>query len=405
MNVGDLNKVWEVKPLKRKPKEDEARKILERIAQQVQPIMQKRKWRVKLLSEFCPSNQRLLGLNVGGGVHVKLRLRRPNNDLDFYPYNEVLDTMLHELCHNKYGPHNATFYNLWDELRKECEELISKGITGTGEGFDLPGKRLGGLSRQPPLSSLRKTALAAAENRSRIQLLLPSGPKRLGGDTFIMTALTPIQAAAMAAERRVQDDIWCGSHSLENVVEEECSSKTRKSSVKERDVHSSKNRPLKRSRDLNHQTSGSDAALGIKNLSNGLSISCSGKNQDRSAHRSVYAAAQTSECETDVTYTGTKVNKSATAPTCCPTTSQGKEATRFSLWECGLCTFLNPPLALVCKICLAEKPRDVIMKYKTWACKLCTLENSVDFEKCSACEQWRYSYGPPVSSPSPHLGT
>lgn len=51
MNLGDLHKVWEVKALK-KAGEEEARKILERIAKQVQPIMHKHKWRVKVLSEF-----------------------------------------------------------------------------------------------------------------------------------------------------------------------------------------------------------------------------------------------------------------------------------------------------------------------------------------------------------------
>jgi len=99
---------------------------------------------------------------------------------------------------------------------QECEELMAKGITGSGEGFDLPGKRLGGNSRQPPLSSLRKTALAAAEKRSQVGTLLPSGPNRIGGDSVIMKALSPVQAAAMAAERRLQDDLWCGSQSCDN---------------------------------------------------------------------------------------------------------------------------------------------------------------------------------------------
>ncbi|KAL3615820.1 hypothetical protein CASFOL_040114 [Castilleja foliolosa] len=118
MNSGDLHKVWGIKTLKRKPRGEEARKVLERIAKQVQPIMRKHKWRVKVLSEMCPKNRSLLGLNVGAGVHVKLRLRRGNIDDDFLPFHEVLDTMLHELCHNAHGPHNASFYNLWDELRK-----------------------------------------------------------------------------------------------------------------------------------------------------------------------------------------------------------------------------------------------------------------------------------------------
>lgn len=95
---------------------------------------------------------------------------------------------------------------------------MAKGITGTGQGFDLPGKRLGGFSRQPPLPLLRQKALAAAENRSRLGEMLPSGPKRLGGDNSIKAALSPIQAAAMAAERRLLDDVWCGSESPEGKV-------------------------------------------------------------------------------------------------------------------------------------------------------------------------------------------
>ncbi|KAL6202847.1 hypothetical protein ACLB2K_026551 [Fragaria x ananassa] len=224
--VGDLNKVWEIRALKRKDRQDEATKMLDRIAKQVQPIMRNHKWRVKLLSEMCPTNPRLLGLNVNRGVHVKLRLRRPNRDLDFYPFDQVLDTMLHELCHNVHGPHDAKFYKLWDELRKECEELMAKGVTGTAEGFDLPGRRLGSVTHQPPLSSLRKTALAAAEKSAVLGSLMPSGPKRLGGDRSMMAALSPVQAAAMAAERRLQDDIWCGSAFSGASEDGECNSVT-----------------------------------------------------------------------------------------------------------------------------------------------------------------------------------
>lgn len=70
---------------------------------------------------------------------------------------------------------------------------------------------MGGFKPQPPLSFLRQTALAAAEKRVLLGSLLPSGPQRLGGDSLMMTALSPSQAAAMAAERRLRDNIWCGS--------------------------------------------------------------------------------------------------------------------------------------------------------------------------------------------------
>ncbi|KAJ0076308.1 hypothetical protein Patl1_34865 [Pistacia atlantica] len=303
MDLNDLNKVWEIKPLN-KIGEDEARKILEKVAKQVQPIMRKRKWKVKILSEFCPSNPSLLGLNIGGGAEVKLRLRRPNRDWDFFPYEQILDTMLHELCHNEYGPHNAEFYNLLDEIRKD---LI------------FPGRRLSGFSTQPPLSSLRQSALAAAENRARHGALLPSGPNRLGGDSNIKAILSPIQAAAMAAERRLHDDSWCGSKTLES----------------ENNIGS---------------TTGTSQTTNT--ISNGR-------------------FNQTSSIES----------------------TPGPEAVDVGRhWH------------LICEACGSQRQkRDP--KLKVWSCKFCTLENSSESERCLACGEWRYSYGPSVSTHAPFLGT
>ncbi|KAE8733539.1 Zinc ion binding isoform 2 [Hibiscus syriacus] len=396
MSSGDLHKVWEIKALKRKPGVKEAKKFLEKIANQVKPIMRKHKWRVKVLSEFCPNNPALLGLNVGRGIHVKLRLRRPNRDWEFYPFDHVLDTMLHELCHNAHGPHNATFYKLWDELRKECEELMSKGITGSGEGFDLLGKRLGGFSRQPPLSSLRQTALTAAENRACLGSLLPSGPKCLGGDSTIKDALSPIHAASMAAERRLQDDLWCGSHCSEIAGNEESCADTlqdhldsdqgaEKSSVKDGSSgHAFGRTSLKRGRrqdkpesnfvDLTTPVSGSAFNQGAKSPKQ---ICKSNNLIPSSASSSVTVVNDESPDNRGVT----------------------------AMWECKSCFLLNPSFTPICELCFIERPRDIGTKYKFWSCKFCTLENPVKLDKCSACDQWRYSHGPPISIPAPNRGT
>lgn len=417
MNLGDLNKVWEIQALKRKPAAEEATKMLEKIAKQVQPIMHKHKWRVKLLSEFCPTNPHLLGLNVGGGINVKLRLRRPNRDGDFYPFDQVLDTMLHELCHNAHGPHNANFYKLWDELRKECEELMAKGITGAGEGFDLPGRRLGGYSRQPPLSSLRKTALAAAEKRSQLGSLLPSGPKRLGGDSVIMKALSPVQAAAMAAERRLQDDIWCGSQSCkdldhgddddevaENIVhkgKDMGSSRVTDNSILPSNLLSRKrSQATNSSLPVNSSSSTSEFVdltmdtpkiRSIKEHQTGSKRRCCGSessSHSQSNSRAGLSLAYLSSVSGSLSGDNSTLNSEESV-----------------MWECTMCTLLNKSLAPICELCGAQQPKDLSTKYSNWSCKFCTLENSVKLEKCSACDQWRYSHGPPTSTRTPNLGT
>ncbi|XP_050369957.1 uncharacterized protein LOC126788046 [Argentina anserina] len=422
MNTGDLNKVWETRALKRKDRQDEATKMLDRIAKQVQPIMRNHKWRVKLLSEMCPTNPRLLGLNVNRGVHVKLRLRRPNRDLDFYPFDQVLDTMLHELCHNVHGPHDAKFYKLWDELRKECEELMAKGVTGTAEGFDLPGKRLGSVMCQPPLSSLRKTALAAAEKRAVLGSLMPSGPRRLGGDSSMMAALSPVQAAAMAAERRLQDDIWCGSAFSAASEDGECNSgksedceniDTREGSSR---IHNgakaqpSGTLPQKRSRTpTNTSSQSSKVHLGFEfvDLSSYDSVSGAIINSDirsqkrsRESETNSFPLSDHHHQETNfVDLLG--VSTSGSGFINGGTHDPGESA----MWQCGTCTLLNSPLAPICELCSAQRPKDVGTSRKIWSCKFCTLENSVKLEKCSACGEWRYSHGPPIATRPPNLGT
>ena len=60
-----------------------------------------------LLPRCSPSNRSLLGLNVGGGGgstgEIRLRLRPAGRQDEFLPFDFVLGTMLHELCHNHIG--------------------------------------------------------------------------------------------------------------------------------------------------------------------------------------------------------------------------------------------------------------------------------------------------------------
>ncbi|KAJ4896491.1 zinc ion binding [Raphanus sativus] len=96
------------------------------------------------------------------------------------------------------------------------------------------------------------------------------------------------------------------------------------------------------------------------------------------------------------------MKSSETSPS---TANQGRE--EAAMWECAECTLLNPLLAPIGELCTAANPKEKEkeMKHKVWSCKFYTLENRVKLEKCEACGQWRYSYGQPLSTPAPNVGT
>eukprot|EP00891_Asterochloris_glomerata_P008606 jgi/Astpho2/8606/gw1.00126.49.1_t len=130
--------------------------------------MRKHSWECHLVTEFIPQSNRLLGLNMSGGggstSQIKIRLRPPGSRDTFYHYEHVLNTMLHELVHNVRGPHDSVFYTWLDKIQAECQEFVSKGIAGTGVGFDAPSVgKLGGRGpiavHNPGLHQLRDVML------------------------------------------------------------------------------------------------------------------------------------------------------------------------------------------------------------------------------------------------------
>mmetsp|Transcript_9774 Transcript_9774/g.25647 ORF Transcript_9774/g.25647 Transcript_9774/m.25647 type:complete len:377 (+) Transcript_9774:60-1190(+) len=204
-------KVLVVKMLPDLPHADEAKALLEKVCWQVQPIMQRRMWKVPLVREFIPRSKNLLGLNKNMGEEICIRLRQSRQDL-LFPFESILGTMLHELVHIVHGPHNAKFYALLDELIAECDNDVARGVGGSGAGFDLHGLRLS-KDRHNPSSARdgRLKALEAAEKRWSKQQLMSGSGMRLGGAAPPQDR-SPAEMAAEAAIRRANDDLWCHSN-------------------------------------------------------------------------------------------------------------------------------------------------------------------------------------------------
>ncbi|KAJ2812657.1 hypothetical protein H4S07_001248 [Coemansia furcata] len=203
--------VGSVHALKRRPQSAEALELLHRLSAQVRPIMAARKWRVQVLREFFPTNPNLLGLNVNRGQEIRIRLRPSHDATQFLPFYDLLGTMLHELVHIVRGPHDAEFYRMLDELKAEAEVLLAKGYRG--DGFFSEGTRVGvGVSHNVPRHGLREQTVRAVEARRRREML--GGPPRtLGGAgnwVAVQARNTPARMAALAMERRLKDEKWCG---------------------------------------------------------------------------------------------------------------------------------------------------------------------------------------------------
>ncbi|WVF69288.1 hypothetical protein IAT40_004064 [Kwoniella sp. CBS 6097] len=199
--------------LPNRPRADEARPLLEKIASQVKPIMSKRGWKVGTLAEFIPPNPSLLGLNHNAGQRIQIRLRPPGAEHTFYEYDQLVLVMLHELTHNVHGPHDAKFYKLLGELEEEYYDLKRKGYSG--EGFHSSGNKLNGLRVNEYEG--RAKGLAAAEKRIAQQRAIGRGGK-LGGTGTGGKSMKEL--VAEAAERRLRDDKSCQAGSSSEVEAE-----------------------------------------------------------------------------------------------------------------------------------------------------------------------------------------
>ncbi|MCJ1389326.1 hypothetical protein MMC18_002182 [Xylographa bjoerkii] len=186
-----------------RPREAEALQTLRKVASLVKPIMRQRGWIVGTLAEFWPPEKNLLGMNWNKGQKICLRLRYPYDERQFLPLEEVVDTMLHELCHIVHGPHDEPFHKLWNQLRDEHENLLRKGYTG--EGFLSNGHKLGG--GRIPMHEARRRARAAAEKR---QTLNAGSGQKLGGRS-VRRGEDIRKVIADAATRRTTVERGCAS--------------------------------------------------------------------------------------------------------------------------------------------------------------------------------------------------
>ena len=206
---------------------NKARELLHIIANNVECILKKHNWIVENFCEFCPKDKKLLGLNIDRGETIRIRLRQCDNEHEFIPVDQLIDTMLHELAHIQEANHSKKFYKLWDELREEWEQnAVNSHInptkyTNNGNGnsngnSDGNSNGIGEYKLNPnyhnpsSMRDARMKAVAAAEKRAKLSELMSSGPKRLCDLLTDESQLSPREAVRIATLTRLNGSTWCG---------------------------------------------------------------------------------------------------------------------------------------------------------------------------------------------------
>ena len=195
--------MWEIKTLGRAD-DERARDMLEKTAWQVQPIMRKRGWKVQELCEMKPEQRDRVGDNLNMGQRVRLKLRK-NNSGDWFDYDHVVLVMLHELCHNDIGPHNAnssssstrspsSARSSWPRESAEAARGSTRRVRDWGTGA-------GGAESRREIREGRRGG--GGEARGVPGRHGTRGGQKTGRGAGAATQLGPREAAA-AAERRLR---------------------------------------------------------------------------------------------------------------------------------------------------------------------------------------------------------
>ncbi|KAL8931749.1 MAG: hypothetical protein Q9216_007085 [Gyalolechia sp. 2 TL-2023] len=340
--------VLEYQHEKSRSRESEALQTLRKVASLVKPIMRQRGWRVGILTEFYPPEQNLLGLNWNRGQKICLRLRYPGDERQFLPLEQVVDTMLHELCHNVHGPHNEAFHNLWNQLRDEHEALIRKGYTG--EGFLSAGHKLGGSTHRIPMHEAQRRARAAAEKR---RTLTAGSGQKLGG-AGLRRGQDIRKVIADAAQRRI--DIMRGCADTDTARVKEIVDQTNQSGFKTKAEDDDANEEaimlayIDLIQEEEREKYGKDYVPPSKD-------NPAGSYQTPQSSNPVKSEPGTSTKPPIPNATKPTPAGAAAIPTHIFDLDDSASAADFSSsWTCNICTLVNPPTYLICDACGTDRP-------------------------------------------------
>lgn len=364
--LGDIL-IYKIQHLTQFKNSDIGQKTLERVSNIMKPLLREHNWKVGMLAEFLPKEAGLLGLNCGSGMTIHVRMRHHSDPNQFLPFESIMDTALHEMCHNTFGPHDESFHKMWDQMRDEYWHLMQTGFTGnyfTGRGHYVGGR----------VTKTEARRIARAEAAKNAPKSLQVINRKLGGapPPTIRDRGEMAAQIAQAADKRI--GMICGS-----------------------------GRRTPEKKKLVEDASKTSKVVEIEDDENEIAI----------AQAFMELAQEEREREAKKRYGGS--GNTRDEPMTIPESSLSKllvpRQQPYDLpkapvwdtlveqddrWECKACTMLNQPSARMCEACETPATKtskstnieqeQALKDAKRWGCKACTKLNQPSSRVCEACE-------------------
>lgn len=336
---------------------------------------------------------------------------------------QVVDTMLHELCHNVISPHNEEFNKLWDQLRKEHEGLISKGYTG--EGFLSEGNRLGGA--RVPRDEAKRIARIAAERR---RTLTAGSGQKLGGRALpVGTDIRSVIVRAIESRNTVTKGCGGGGNKNDEEIKALADQATELGFKTQAEMDEANDRAIAQALwDLvqedekkeqgssyvpptpaNPTSKGNSEAGPSRTVKKDAWTTPSSlrsklpptrQNPDRPVSRLVAESSTKKPKTIPPTRTVIPPPTPIASKPAAPAVRAPEPA--LTGWTCPTCTLHNPINFLACDACTSQRPPQITQKLadaerkrlasskpvsrtKTWICSRCTTETEDNFWSCRSC--------------------
>lgn len=405
--------IYRVQHLTQFKNSDIGAKTIERVANIMKPLLREHNWRVGMLSEFLPKDGGLLGLNCNAGATIHIRMRHHSDPNQFMPFEQIMDTALHEMCHNTFGPHDESFHKMWDQMRDEYWHLMQTGFTGnyfTGRGHYVGGKVTKTEARRIARAEAAKNAPKGLEPINRKLGGAPPPRIRSRGEMAdkIVQAAEKRMGRICGSGRKSPEQRQLVADAAKNARVIEIDDDENEAAIQQAFMELAQQ---EREREAKAKYGGSgrsrDEAMIIPESSPAKAFDPGSR-----AYDAPKAPIWDTMVEDDPRWeckACTMLNQ-PTSNICeaCETPAtridpslQAKQKQALDdakRWECKVCTKLNPPTSLICRACDSPataaaasegkkvKQEQALKQAKQWSCVFCTMLNEPSSLACAACE-------------------